>query len=54
MQNSRKQVFTTLPLEFLNLAHITAFLTEQSKRGIEAKIYNNYRNSLSAAPPLTT
>ncbi|RPD45749.1 hypothetical protein DNI29_16460 [Hymenobacter sediminis] len=41
--------FATLPLKFLALAHITNFLDQQSKRGIEAKTYNNYRNSLNAS-----
>ncbi|AHJ97712.1 site-specific integrase [Hymenobacter swuensis] len=41
--------FATLPLKFLSLAHVTNFLDQQSKRGIEAKTYNNYRNSLNAS-----
>ncbi|RSK45160.1 tyrosine-type recombinase/integrase [Hymenobacter rigui] len=41
--------FASLPLKFLSLAHITSFLEQQSKRGITAKTYNNYRNSLNAS-----
>ncbi|SDY57389.1 hypothetical protein [Hymenobacter psychrophilus] len=41
--------FGSLPLKVLTLAHITNFLDQQSKRGIEAKTYNNYRNSLNAS-----
>ncbi|GAB3223617.1 hypothetical protein GCM10027346_02810 [Hymenobacter seoulensis] len=41
--------FANLPLRFLTLAHITGFLDQQSKRGIEVKTYNNYRNSLNAS-----
>ncbi|QIX59721.1 site-specific integrase [Hymenobacter sp. BT18] len=40
--------FGNLPMRYLNLAHINKFLDEQSKRGISAKTYNNYRNSLNA------
>ncbi|MBC6698858.1 tyrosine-type recombinase/integrase [Hymenobacter puniceus] len=43
------RTFGNLPLRFLTLPHVTNFLEQQSKRGITAKTYNNYRNSLNAS-----